>query len=1060
MAKYVYNRQALSGQTFGFQDAAGFLRSVSRAQLNDLVARSAFYYDKQIRSECGIRYLPLHSSAVRGFESRLTPGFCPDLKTYASVCSTSEAAFGLGYVCSKVHHFVNNTMPPFMRDDSLEKQSDLFVKSEIVCARDAWKKTCDSVMQSALIDAYVSLVKNDRELCGEFVRNLDPDTRSFLRDAVMNCEGLDETFRNNSDKLFAEYPVKSEPFKSYDFDPAEQGFYSWSFCDPVAYDNYKDTLDYARRYSKVDCGISSNGHARSERHQAFDDRVFCRIGLRKSLLEGQGVLSQDIYAGLDLHYKRMAGAFIRNGSFKSPRVESGVTRIDIEDLFRSCPDCMPNNIHERMACVSAAAKACTYVYNNAAYYLDFNKNHITARRWPGLIEQMQSNIVSNTLAAYENFYNNDGEDIAGSFVRCLSDELRSAICARDESIGKKFGQTLEVMDADGLSANCELLDSRTKRALDKRAYRAMLDYCMYRYEFNALTKDNEMNAFILDDFSGKVPNESFLHIAANCKTPQDARMLARVVNLCVQARSEDSDMTLDFSVRSLMQDDLKTLLSDSTAFSSDALQEAFAEGLSESVLSRLRVRDFADESLSQSLAKCPVESSDDDLIYAKDCGALSRPWFRKSSVNEIVHKAVSTASHLEYQSQDDAAFPDVAVLATACCSDYANVASGEPVAGQVGLNDVLRGCGNTDDLRKAAKVCNLAFDSVSDGQSCLLFTGLSDDSILAMKAKMSQDMLDGYNSLGDAYKPKFVSGLSGFSRDVLLQAVGGAWSNGVFLDGVDASKAPAAGYANRLNMFCAPDFSQDKFFDKQAVFVQYQDNPDRGGVIRDLIRMASTESDDVQAIDARRTLSASCLELYQAYGSMAASEVEGKSWSKYAQLANYSLYELAEQCNPVGRSDSFENVRTLAFVYRGMLDAAVNSPGVHGVGMQFAIKADIARSVKFLEAAGMKSKFMDMNDGLYGQFLQAAVDDMPVYANSDARKFFGRSRPKGAHDIADTMSTDALLAENSKRLEAFQSIIQSQESVRVRDTSDLDRAISGLTDTAVQLGYDDYSNLN
>ena len=48
----------------------------------------------------------------------------------------------------------------------------------------------------------------------------------------------------------------------------------------------------------------------------------------------------------------------------------------------------------------------------------------------------------------------------------------------------------------------------------------------------------------------------------------------------------------------------------------------------------------------------------------------------------------------------------------------------------------------------------------------------------------------------------------------------------------------------------------------------------------------------------------------------------------------------------------------------------------------------------------------------------------------------------------------------SKRLEAFQSIIQSQESVRVRDTSDLDRAISGLTDTAVQLGYDDYSNLN
>ena len=193
---------------------------------------------------------------------------------------------------------------------------------------------------------------------------------------------------------------------------------------------------------------------------------------------------------------------------------------------------------------------------------------------------------------------------------------------------------------------------------------------------------------------------------------------------------------------------------------------------------------------------------------------------------------------------------------------------------------------------------------------------------------------------------------------------------------------------------------------------------------------------------------------------MAASEVEGKSWSKYAQLANYSLYELAEQCNPVERSDSFENIRTLAFVYRGMLDAAVNSPGVHGAGMQFAIKADIARSVKFLEAAGMKSKFMDMNDGLYGQFLQAAVDDMPVYTNSDARKFFGRSRPKGAHDIADTMSTDALLAENSKRLEAFQSIIQSQESVRVRDTSDLDRAISGLTDTAVQLGCDDYSNLN
>ena len=148
----------------------------------------------------------------------------------------------------------------------------------------------------------------------------------------------------------------------------------------MAYDNYKDTLDYARRYSKVDCGISSNGHARSERHQAFDDRVFCRIGLRKSLLEGQGVLSQDIYAGLDLHYKRMAGSFIRNGSFKSPRVESGVTRIDIEDLFRSCPDRMSNNIHERMACVSAAAKACTYVYNNAAHYLDFNKNHIKIGR--------------------------------------------------------------------------------------------------------------------------------------------------------------------------------------------------------------------------------------------------------------------------------------------------------------------------------------------------------------------------------------------------------------------------------------------------------------------------------------------------------------------------------------------------------------------------------------------------------------------------------------------------------------------------------------------------------
>ena len=108
-------------------------------------------------------------------------------------------------------------------------------------------------------------------------------------------------------------------------------------------------------------------------------------------------------------------------------------------------------------------------------------------------------------------------------------------------------------------------------------------------------------------------------------------------------------------------------------------------------------------------------------------------------------------------------------------------------------------------------------------------------------------------------------------------------------------------------------------------------------------------------------------------------------------------------------------VNAFADVYRAIADEmCTRGPSASSSGHEaiahnaayYAVKTDMARSMKFLEAAGMDGYFRGIFKGTpHEAFLEEARLDMPVYVNKDEQAFQGRSRPKGVHDIREKMDT-------------------------------------------------------
>lgn len=1077
-------RNAFSSAKFGFDEAKSDLKSTKAVYRDELVARSMFHYDRLIRERTGVRYLGLRSGAVSGFESSLVEGFQPDLKTYASMCETPEDAARLADVCCRVRFCVGSRAPQVLSKSFWAGQPESVQAagaSELARGRAAWLDASAEVLQESLNDVYFELGRRSPGLLGKFVEGLDKRTWDLLYAGVQGRTGPDATQESlaRSDAFLNKHRVAGRNMPSVKrFEASRYYFYDWSFMDKGYYAGMSRIVDacggsdaWHRIWGNVDKRFARSGEERCRRHERFNDHVFSSMMLRESFDKSSGKIPDDVKSRVDAYYHDEAVRFVQGlcarGDVNPTGIVSdlsGVSGLDIEDVFRACPD----SSEKLRDWIPSLSELCNDVYARrgefAAGAVSVD-NDLTANLRNESDLKMGSCIVSHVLWMYDDIGAGD-PDAADVFIKSLSDDLYAGVCGRRPLISEVSPRDSvqaepvqsEVLDEDGLASNRVLNSARTKQLLNSKAHRELLSQCMYRYEYAALVKDSELNAFVFDGFGGKAPNETFRHIAANCESPDEARMLARIVNMACQARNPESPMALDHVVDSLVRDDLRFVLCEPGAFQSKTLRDAFSEGLSSVAVFRMGVADFAGDDVH--LSANPAVCSDDDIFFAKQQGFSSGKWFSKESSGSLVRGAVDAAT-CSVDDQVDV-FRDVGALATACCGGYAAAFSGVQLDDDnrlAGLKSVIAAGNNADDLRNSARVCSLVFGAASEGRSSPLFAELDEAGLNVMRQQMQSDVLAGYNALPDVQKPKFVSGLSPSVRDDVLRLIPGAWSNGSYLEGVPEELAPAAGYANRLNAFGCPDFSKQAERVRQPVFIQYQGSPERGTEIRDMIRTASGQ-EGVSSVDAQYALSVSCLATYQEYGMMAAAEAEGGHYVSHGKKPTYSFYELAEQCNAASSPTAYNNIAVLSKAFRGVIDNLPDTDSPYSAGMRYAAKTDMARAVKFLESAGMKRQFMNLNpsDSKYGRFLSEAVEDMPVYVNSDVQKSMGRSRPKGLRDIQETMSTaDAvrMYLENTGRhddVARLDSFLASRKPVKQtgvgRNMQDVDSACADIAASA------------
>lgn len=1062
---------------FGQSAALECLRS-GRSDLRDeMVARSVHLYDKNVREASGIRYLTPAKAAAAAVAHTLEPGFQPDLKSYASLCETQADAHRLADVCCRVRFCVRSTPPPILAK-GVSNMPEAYHAEWNRC-KDAWIDSSFKVLNQALCDAYMELGKKSPELLSDFLSKLDDNTWKSLYAGVQNRTGPDatpESLAKSKAFMKRRYPGSDKLQKHVELSGIERArsyFYDESFTDGYTY-----------------AGSGLRVGSRIESRHKYERNTMDSFILRHDFNERPEIIPNKIAPYLYIFYENRAKeqaleVFRKLGlsdfNSETPGFKPSDRRgVALQSVFHGCRD-DAEGLRQDVAMISGM---CNDLYSRGGQimdntFTDILRHHAFESDLQSVLHQIcmdrMDSYVSSTISSIYDEVAASDDTALNIFVSNLSDDAYAGLCGRRPVVSELFPRNsndlnqqdthdtqdiihVEVMDEEGLAENQVLNNARTQQLLSAKAYRELLGQCLYRYEYDAYGRSNELNQFLFSSLSGKAPNETFLHVAENCNNPDDARVLARVVNIVCESRDS---LNLSDSFDSLLCDDLQRVLCEPDVFKSQELLDAFSSGLSENIISGFNLREFTGV---ESLGTNPVVCSEDDILFAKQQGFTSGKWFSKKTLRDTVTSAVesSKGDMQQWLEGDDDVFCDVGCLAAACCSEYIKSLNQDDMnTPRSGLFAVMSSSLNSDDARGAAKVCNLCLDAISAGPEFGIFEDLDPDERTFVQVEMEKDIIAGYQNLQDMQKAKFLSGLNPSVREGIQVGLPGCWSNGVLLENTPVELAPAGRYANRLNAFNCPDFSKPVERVRQPVFIQYQSDLDRANEIRDFIRKAS-KPDKLWSGDAQYALSISCLATYQAYGKHAEAEARGEIYEPAVKEQTYSLYELAEQCNKSDVFGAVENVRVLSKAYRGVMDAIPDDDSVYARGMQYAVKIDMARSLKLLESADMKSDFMRFcDDPRYNKLLFDAMDDMPVYINSDAQKFAGRARPKGIRDVRESMHTEECIRVGLKnagdydglfKLDAIMQDYKAQSKAKPqdeahagRDMGDIDSALSGLS---------------
>ena len=1082
----------LFARGFGAKEALSILRMVPgdyQPYKDEMVARSVHFYDKYIREQSNVRYLGLLPQVHSSVFSTLEPGFEPRLDTYACLCEYERDAVRLADICCRVRRCVEMAPPALFANGLADNMRGGY--PEWNRAREAWDKARLDTFSRALSDTYMTLGRKSPALLGTFLKSLDDATYKMLYHGVQHRENASEASlkRSNiflikhypgSDKLLSQVELSlDEEARSFFYDPSYRNDSVYKIC-------------YARAFNRghVDWSHISRRLAARER---YADSELDGFIARHDFMYRMDKLPTRVGEFICIYYEDYAKSVIKNDLLKSdkfsmqarsdaliPNENRGVSLIT---LFHGCSD----DIKALNSQLPVVMKFCNQMYAQSSEIVSgivdkFQDNSIDAGIIKRCSDAQKSYVMSNTCVIFDELSRQDSE-IAGMFIAGLSDDLYAHMCERRAQIAELFPREkdslnsnpvkpkaqAEIMDEDGLAANRMLDNTRTQQLLSAKSYRELLSQCLFRYEYEAYGNYNELCRHLFDSLSGKAPNETFLHIASNCQNIDDARMLARIVNITCESRNA---VNLGESFDSLLCDDLQKVLCEPGVFLSSELRDAFSAGLSKEVVDGFKLREFTNV---KSLGENPVVYSEDDVLFARSQGFTSGRWFSTNSLRQSVTNASNTAKKVLTDSAQDYRdmFSDIGQLSAVCCVKY--IQDMDKVRGiedfeseklrYFGLDDIMSLSVNSDDMRSVARVCNLCLDAVTSGSDIGLFAGLNQDQRDCIQFQMENDIKSAYGKLPDKQKAKFLSSLNPTVREGVLAGMPGCWSNGVLLHDVPAELAPPTRYANRLNAFNCPAFDKPVERVKQPVFVEYSSNLERANEIRDLIRQASKD-DDNWSLDAQYKLSVSCLATYQTYGKHAEAEAAGKLYSPDLSEPTYSFYELAEQCNRVGRSDAIGNIKVLSKVYRGVVDSIPDDGSAYSEGMRYAVKLDMARSLKLLSVGQMKEDFLYLcDDSHYSSILSEALEDMPVYVNSDASKFVGRARPKGLKDIGDTMSTiecirtglfnagqmrklsevEAVLTEHDIPFEPMIELKSDLKSESNRDLDDLNQAAESIS---------------
>ena len=997
----------LFASNFGDRAVVECLRSDRPDFRDELVARSVHFYDEAIRRASNVRYLFPTKALTAEAERTLEFGFRPELRSYASACETTHDAERLADVCNRVRRCVRTAPPPLIRNGK-QRLPDAYHAEWDRCMS-AWGKASTDVLRGALCDAYMELGRKSPARLGDFLAGLDGATWKELYAGVQSRTGPDATpeslARSKSflESRYGEGGRRADHVELSQFEKALSYFYDESFTDGSVYAGFSqrvlDRLDGRRR---------SAGNA-------MDGFV-----LRKDFASASESVPSKTKPYVDLFYANKARALARGSlpnqgpwSGNNPALEPVPGRgLPLMSVMRGCSD----DAAELAAQVPVVAGMCNEMYARSGNIM----GGVLLRAFHGRLpdeyasrcyDSMDAYFLSSVCDMYDELAQ-AGDGPAGAFVNALSSELYSGLSDRRLAVPKLFPRGMdgrpsvshdEVTDEDGLIANQVPDDARTRQLLSAGGYLELAGQCMFRYGYEAYGRGNELNRFLSEGLSGKAPNETFLHIAGNCETPEDARTLARIVNIVCETRAS---VNMSDAFDSVLCEDLRKVLRGPDGFRSDELRDAFSSGLSGGVVSGFRLRELTD---SLSLGSAPETYSEDDVLFARSQEFLSGNWFSGKSARKVLSDAVESSRKTAPDRRDeDDMFHDVGRLAASCCAEYMDrVERGWRVDDVGGLYEVMAGSFCSDDMRGAARVCSLCLAAVSGQRDAGpgVFSGLDESAVAAIRARMFEDVRSGYDRLPEGQRPKFLAGLDPSVQEDLLAGLPGCWSNGVLLEGVPDKLAPPTRYANRLNAFNCPSFGEPVARYVQPVFLQYQADLERGNEIRELVRQASS-GEPVWSVDAQYKLSVSCLATYQAYGEHARAEAAGRIYEPGVSERTYSLYELAEQCDAAGRKDAGRNVEVLARVYRGLVDGIPDDGSAYAAGMRYAVKTDVARSMKFLESAGTKALFTALcDDDRYMPMLREAMTDMPVYVNADARRFPGRIRPKGIVDVRESMRT-------------------------------------------------------